>query len=223
MDAFDAKRRENLIDCVDLNRAAPGNIRGRLAHKIAHTLFNEIVKRATYFLDLHSSGDRINVLPMAVCEAGYEDTSISFAQSLGLDIIWQGQHAVGTWRSEALKAGIVAASVEITDVAWQRKAIVNALRATNMLPGKPELPASWRVVQGHPRYSVAGGLWFPEVAIRDEVRQGQVIGRLRNVFGEETEAITAEYNGVVCSLRHYPATNPGNEVVGYYRVVQTLT
>jgi predicted deacylase len=223
MDAFDAKRRENQADCVDLNRVAPGNTRGRLAHKIAHTLFTEVVRRATYFLDLHSSGDRINVLPMAVCEAGFEDTSISFAKSLGLDIIWQGQHAVGTWRSEALKAGVIAASVEITDVAWQRKAILNALRAASMLPGKPELPASWRVVQGHPRYSVAGGLRFPQVAIRDDVQQGQVIGRLLSVFGEETEVITAEYDGVVCSLRHYPATNPGNEVVGYYKVIQTLT
>jgi predicted deacylase len=100
---------------------------------------------------------------------------------------------------------------------------MNALRAAAILDGTPEMPESWRVVQGHPRYSVAGGLWFPEVAIRDEVRQGQVIGRLVNVFGDEMEVVTAEHDGVVCSLRHYPATNPGNEVVGYYKVVQTLT
>jgi predicted deacylase len=222
MAAFERKRRENEIDCVDLNRIAPGSLAARYAHKVAYKVFHDVLPKVEYFLDLHNSGDRIDVLPMSVTEPGFEETSLEFAKALGHDIIWQGLHAEGVWIREALKMGLKCASVEIGDPEYQKKTILNALRWLKVIDGNPDWPKKWRVVEGRPTYARTGGLWIPEVKIRDEVHQGQVIGRLINVFGELVDTVEAEYDGVVCSLRHYAATNPGNEVVGYYKTVKVL-
>jgi predicted deacylase len=222
MAAFERKRRENEIDCVDLNRNAPGGLTSRYAHKVANKVFHDVLPKTEYFLDLHNSGDRIDVLPMSVTEPGFEELSLGFAKALGHDIIWQGLHAEGVWIREALKLGLKCASVEIGDPEYQKKTILNTLKWLKMIDGNPDWPKQWRVVEGRPTYARDGGLWVPEVKIRDEVKQGQVIGRLINLFGEVVDTVKAEYAGIVCSLRHYAATNPGNEVVGYYKTVKVL-
>ena len=222
MAAFERMRRENEFDCVDLNRIAPGSLTARYAHKVARKVFHDVLPTVEYFLDLHNSGDHIDVLPMSVTEPGFEALSLEFAKALGHDIIWQGLHAEGVWIREALKMNVKCASVEIGDPAYQKKTILNTLKWLKMIDGDPDWPKQWRVVEGRPTYAQNGGLWVPQVGIRDEVKEGQVIGRLINLFGEVVETVTAEYAGVVCSLRHYLSTNPGNEVVGYYKTVKVV-
>ena len=42
IEAFEIKRRENLIDCVDMNRASPGSLDKRLTHKRLYFIYAKI-------------------------------------------------------------------------------------------------------------------------------------------------------------------------------------
>jgi predicted deacylase len=223
IEAFEIKRRENLIDCVDMNRASPGSLDKRLTHKRLYFIFNEILPKVKYLLDLHHSGDRIDVLPMAVTRKGARDEMLEFVMAEGLDIIWEGGiPEPGVIFRDAYDRGILTCSVEIGSVEWQRKVIRNILKYLRIIEGEPELPREYRLVTGSPHYSRHGGFWFPNVEMRDEVETGDVIGTLYDVFGDVIEEVRATHPGVVCSIRHYPETNPGNELVGYYEVKRTI-
>lgn len=224
IEAFEMKRRENLIDCVDMNRASPGYLEKRLTHKRLYFIFNEILPKVKYFLDLHNSGDRIDVLPLAVTRKGASNEMLDFVMAEGLDIIWEGGiPEPGVIFRDASDRGILTCSVEIGSVEWQRKVVNNILKYLGIIEGTPELPDEYRLVRGTPHYSRHGGFWFPNVKMRDELKKGDIIGTLRDVFGEVVEEAKATHDGIVCSIRHYPETNPGNELVGYYEVVRTIS
>jgi predicted deacylase len=223
IEAFEIKRRENLIDCVDMNRASPGSLDKRLTHKRLYFIFEEILPKVQYFLDLHNSGDRIDVLPMGTTRKGAKEDMLDFVMTEGLDIIWEGGIGEpGVLFRDANDRGVLTCSVEIGSVEWQRKVIQNVLKCQEIIEGEPELPNEYRLVVGAPHYSRHGGFWFPKVKMRDEVEKGDVIGSLYDIFGELIEEVSATHPGVVCSIRHYPETNPGNELVGYYEVVRTI-
>jgi len=224
IEAFEIKQRENIIDCVDMNRASPGSLDKRLTHKRLFFIFNEVLPQVKYFLDLHNSGDRIDVLPMGTTRKKAGDELLEFVKAEGLDIIWEGGiPEPGVIFRDAYDLGVITASVEIGAVEWQRKVVRNILTYLGITEGTPELPKEYRLVSGSPHYSRHGGFWFSNVKPRDEVKKGDTIGILLDVFGEVVDEVKAKHDGVVCSVRHYPETNPGNELVGYYEVVKSLT
>ena len=130
--------------------------------------------------------------------------------------------AEGIIRNVAYEREVIPFSVEISAVEWQQKVVKNILKYLGIIGGEPELPNEYRLVKGIPQYARHGGFWSPNVKVRDEVKKGDRIGTLVDVFGEVTEDVKATHDGIVCSLRHFPETNPGNELVGCYDVVEVM-
>jgi predicted deacylase len=206
-----------------MNRASPGSLDKRLTHKRLYFIFEEILPKVQYFLDMHNSGDRIDVLPLAFTRKDAKEDLLQFVMTEGLDLIWEGMAGEPGMLYEGVNnRGVLTCGSEIGSVEWQRKVIQNVLKGQGIIEGEPELPNEYRIVTGHPHYSRHGGFWFPKVKMRDEVEKGDVIGSLYDIFGELIEEVRATHPGVVCSIRHYPETNPGNELVGYHKVIRTI-
>jgi len=91
-----------------------------------------------------------------------------------------------------------------------RDGIVNMMRHLDMIPGNEIKVGKIQYVSSKPSvYSAKGGFFKSLVKVKDEVRQGQTIGEIRNFFGEVSEEIRAPFDGVVlgywCAAPHVGA------------------
>lgn len=94
-------------------------------------------------------------------------------------------------------------------VRLQYEGALNLLRMFGIVPGEPRRttqrvvgPRHWGVVASDT------GVWYREVAAGDFVRAGQVIGRLRDIFGNEIRTFVAEADATV----QYICTSPAIDV-----------
>ena len=224
MNSFESRTRVGINEevIIDPNRAAPGKQEGTLTQQILYTLFECVLPHVSYFLDLHSAGPRIEVGGFAVYQPEYKEYSLEFSKAMGLEVLWTGIGKDGTLRVEALKRGVNACSVEIWDVEVNKTVITNALKYLSMIDGKPTLPEQYKVVAGHPYYAPCGGIFKRRVELLQEVKKGDLLGVIVNVFGDQVAEIQAKKDGLVCSLRYSPPLNPGDEVGSVYEILEII-
>jgi predicted deacylase len=63
------------------------------------------------------------------------------------------------------------------------------------------------------------GMWYPSVKLNDMVKKDQVVGRIRDYFGEDLLEIRAQLDGIVTVVRTSPAIKVGNVLIEHGRVV----
>jgi len=49
-------------------------------------------------------------------------------------------------------------------------------------------------------------MWYPDVVLSQEIAKGQVIGHLRDYWGQPVAEVTAPGDGIVTAIRTSPAT-----------------
>src|SRR6056297_619029 len=142
--AFDRHSRY-LPDRRDLNRSFPGSSTGSLAGRMARTIFDEIISRADFGIDLHTASVRRTNYPNVrgdLSNPGVEKISTAF----GCEIIIDGKGPRGALRREACRAGCPTIIMEGGEV-WKVeprivetavRGVKNVLRNLEMLEGEPE-------------------------------------------------------------------------------------
>ena len=101
--AFDRHSRY-LPDRRDLNRSFPGSRTGSLASRMARTIFEEIVARCNYGIDLHTAAVRRTNYPNV--RGDLTDPKVRrLAESFGCEIIVNGKGPKGAFRREASADG----------------------------------------------------------------------------------------------------------------------
>jgi uncharacterized protein len=148
----------------------------------------------------------------------------------GMKVIWPSQggrfggsvndlmHEWGV-PSVMLEAGGTGQIIE-EDVAEMSFGLDNVLRAIGMLPGPPTArnDEQLRMTAGSWVRSDRAGLFTADVRLSQRVYEGDVIGRIRNMFGDEIEQILAPHDGVVFGLRHQAAANLGDYIANVGRI-----
>jgi predicted deacylase len=218
--AFEAGKLENPVDHKNLNRVFPGKVDGTLSERVAYTFFNEVVKKADYWIDLHSAGTG-EVRPLATARRGYE-TTLDLAKAAGFDLIWmakkpeQGTAGMGT--ACAIRDGIPATVIEAggggrcaeSHVQLHLKAVTNLMKHLDMIEGEPELPERWTFVEANHRPCVSvGGFFRPIVEAGATVRQGDTVAQVADLWGQEIERLEAPCDGIILFIRQIPSTQPG--------------
>ena len=97
-----AGRRTSPDDGLNLNRSFPGDPHGSMTQQIAAFMADEIYPRGDAFLDLHSGGSSLDLLPSAIIEptedaAFHIEISGCIAQHLGIEI-WIGKSPLAVTR-----------------------------------------------------------------------------------------------------------------------------
>ena len=98
--AFDRHSRY-LPDRRDLNRSFPGSASGSLASRMARTIFEEIVSRSDFGIDLHTASVRRTNYPNVRGDLG--DPQVRrITKAFGCDLIINGKGPKGAFPSRSL-------------------------------------------------------------------------------------------------------------------------
>lgn len=228
--AFDRHSRY-LPDRRDLNRSFPGSPRGSLASRMACTIFDEIVSRCDYGIDLHTASVRRTNYPNVRGDLSDPDVH-KIAHAFGAEVIMDGKGPRGAFRREACRAGCPTIIMEGGEV-WKvepgivesaTRGIRNVLRSLDMLGGEPETPA-FQVVVDRSRWIRAdrGGFLQFHVKPGDIIEQDQALATNTTLLGSENATLYSPFDAVVIGMTTLPAISPGEPVCNLGRLPDGLS
>jgi len=209
-----------LPDRRDLNRSFPGSHTGSLASRMARTIFDEIVSRADYGIDLHTAAIRRTNYPNVRADLSQPELR-RLARAFGCEVILDGKGPRGAFRREACASGCPTIIMEGGEVWKVEPAIVetaargvrNVLRELGMLGGRLEPPA-YQIEVGKSKWIRAerGGFLQFHVKPGDIVEKNQPLATNTTLLGRERSTLHAPFHAVVVGMTTLPAISPGEPV-----------
>lgn len=217
--AFDRHSRY-LPDRRDLNRAFPGSATGSLAGRMANTIFEELVSRCDYGIDLHTAAVRRTNYPNV--RGDLSDPAVrSMAEAFGSEVILNGKGPRGAFRREAcivdcptiIMEGGEIWKVEPGIVASAVRGVKNVLRSLDMLGGSIESP-DYQVIIEKTKWIRAdrGGFLQFHVSPGDIVEKDQPLATNSTLLGREQSMLLAPFDAVIIGMTTLPAISPGEPV-----------
>jgi predicted deacylase len=214
-------------DGKNLNRSFPGSYEGSYTDALARSIFERIIEPSDVLLDLHG-GDLVEALePFAIYDASpHEERTHDIARAFGLPWVVRqepDERGLGgmttTAAAHAGIPGVIAEAggcgqLEQSAVSLLVDGVRNVLRHLEMLPGEPTPPRSRLVGTFVWLRATQDGWWEPTVAAGDQVAEGQIVGRLRTLYGDVLEELHAPRDGVVLFLTTSPAVATGGPLLG---------
>ena len=205
-----ANQRVSPFDNVNMNRAFPGNPRGTISYRIAHFVKSHIFPRVRVVVDLHAGGREGG---FALCTSFHpvpdpaqfaEIARVASLFDTPFMLIYSSQMASGLLTDEAEAEGKIAIggefgfgeSVNRKGVLHAVAGIQNVLKHYGMLSGEiaridparehPPLLVDARDLEDYVPCP-QNGIWEPLVDLGEELREGQLLGRLHD-FSDLTRA-----------------------------------
>lgn len=216
---FEANARY-LPDRRDLNRSFPGSAHGSLAARVAHSFFENVVRRCDYGIDLHTAAIQRTNYPNI--RAKLSDPEIRrIAEAFGAELLISGTGPEGSFRREACNAGCPTICVEAGEpwkiepsiVQFGVRGVRNVLIELGMLKGVASRPTyQTRVNRTTWVRAKVGGILRFHVAPGQIVRAGQEIASNSSLMGEDQNVLTSPVDGIVLGMTTLPAVKPGEPV-----------
>jgi len=209
-------------DNVDLNRIMPGKPEGVTSNLYAHQFTSKIISKFNYLLDLHTaSHGRVNSLYIRADIDAEETRTLAYLQNP--QIIVKKFDESGTLRSWANQNGIPAIIIEIGDSnAFQHTlidetlgGILNTMKYLEMIDGEVEDMVKNATVCEHSYwiYSNKGGIVDVLPRLADEIKAGDVIAKVYDVFGQVKEIIKSDRSGIVIGKNFRPNCDAGTRIL----------
>ncbi|MDB5261346.1 MAG: succinylglutamate desuccinylase [Adhaeribacter sp.] len=208
-------------DGKDVNRSFPGNERGSLASRVAHTFVREILPWVDYGIDFHTGGASRANYPQVRCVLSNAEAE-KLAHAFGAPYLINANYRAKSLRWEAGKHGktiIVYESGE--SLRFDEEGILQGINGTlrvlqelnmqksNVEPAKPPIicaKTSWV------RAKMAG-LFRSQIMLGDYLQKSQVIGSIADPFGQMSVRIKAPCAGYVIGLNRMPVVNQGDALL----------
>lgn len=195
-------------DRRDLNRNFPGDPRGSLAARVAHSFFNEVVRHCDMLVDIHTGSLKRTNLPQL--RADMNNGKIAeFTRGFDGMAVVHGAGNDGMLRTEAIKAGITAVTLEAGESHRVQKDQIKAgVNSINSLLERQKM-MSRLFVWGDPEpvyyesdwiRTNVGGILSSEVELGDDVVKGELLGVVTDPITNERFEIIAKGNGRVIGM-----------------------
>jgi predicted deacylase len=219
---------------IDANRVFPGSAHGLMTERLVHALFTEFIAEADLTLDLHSALDGCTIAPFVYIDPDDDETG-TLAQREAACLAFGTPYAYykgrgqklgtsdmsGSLRSRAEAAGHASISAEMGEsrrvtaefVPMGVRGVHNLLRSLGMEDGDPvegPPPRTFRTITLH-HAEHGGGLRFL-VELEAEVRAGQPIAEIVDVFGHVVETIEAARDGFILRKMLFGSIATGAEI-----------
>lgn len=209
-----------LPDGRDLNRCFPGSAGGSQASRLAHMIFNQIVSRCDYGIDLHTAAMRRTNFPNVRGDLSLPEVK-RLAEAFGSEFIVAGAGPAGSLRRAACGAGCPTIILEGGEV-WKVEPVIvetavrgvaNVLVEFGMLEGRAIRPPQQTIIEKTKwiRADRGGFLQF-HVRPGEIVTVGQPLATNASLLGEEQSVLTAPFHGVILGMTTLPAVSPGEPV-----------
>lgn len=219
-----------LPDRRDLNRSFPGSAQGSLAARMAHRVFQEIVKRCDFGIDLHTAAVRRTNFPNVRGDFNIPEIK-KLGVAFGCQWMINSHGPLGSLRREATRQGVPTIILEAGEV-WKveprvvavaMRGIRNVLASQNMTDEAPE-PTPMQQVIEKTRWVRAerGGFLEFHVAPGEVVRCDQPLATNNSLFGAERNVLYAPCDAVVIGMTTLPAASPGEPVIHLGEIPRSL-
>ncbi len=209
--AFAAGTRLHPEDGLNLARTFPGNARGSSTERLAAAIFESLVTRADYLVDLHSGGVEYVFLPVVGFYGlpNCDNPSFRAARAFGLPALWQLPPTDGVLSCEAWKRGKIAIGAEYRGagqlsgdgVRDYRNGILACLSHWALLAPTSEKTGAVDVFEGDWMLAAASGIFTAHCRLGDAVRKGVTLAAIMGNRGEVQQQIASPCDGVVLGLR----------------------
>jgi uncharacterized protein len=205
-------------DRRDLNRAFPGSPRGSAAARLAHALFDNIVRRCDAVVDFHTgSFDRDN-LPQLRADLRMPG-SLELVRGFGATLVLHSPGQKGMLRRAAAEAGIPAATFEVgAPGVLQPRMIEVAVSAIERLMHRLGMRESAlpEAMEPQPVFyesrwvrAETPGLLMSEVELGQRVAPGQRLGRVIDPLTDREVELLSPFHGRVLGMSQNRQVLPG--------------
>lgn len=227
-----AATRTSPVDGLNFNRVWPGDAMGTITEQIAAYMAQRIFPMADAFLDLHSGGSSLDILPSAIIEptadAELHRRNVAAVQAFDAPytVVISNLGDQRTATATACRAGLVTVGTEMRGggtvsldaLAICRRGVRNVLAHLGVMEGGDRQPAHRDQpvleLSGPPAYIYApvDGVFEPFHANGETVSAGQPAGRIHRIWDVTAEPVTLHYglDGIVYGRRHPGRVAPGN-------------
>ncbi len=214
-------------DGEDLNRVFPGRADGNCSQVYAYNLLHRIVNRFDYMIDLHTASfGRVNSLYI---RANMDDEKIAhMAKTLQPQIVLNSPAPIQTLRGQAIELGIPSITLEMCNPSRIQKDVVrmsllgvkNLLRSLKVLPGALNKSNQVSIFCSDSEwlYTSKGGFLETLPSVATVVEEGEIIARLRNIFGDVIQEYKAPYSGIIIGRSVNPIAQTGARIVHLGRI-----
>lgn len=209
-------------DNLDLARTCPGTTTGSITEQIAAEFSLEI-RKADYFIDLHSGGKILDIFPMA----GYMlhpnpevlDKQRAMAKAFNLPLVWGTDYRLnGRSLSVARDENVPAIYCEFGGtgrceskcVTAYVEGCLNVMASLDMIDREPSDPAvNWVVEDANPQSghlqinhpAEISGIFETSVTPGQHVAKGQQLGVIHNVETGKMVDVLADKSGLLLAIR----------------------
>jgi hypothetical protein len=200
-------------DGRDLNREFPGRAKGNTTSRVAHGMWNNIIKDTDYLIDLHSAAKGRSNMPQVRANLADPPSNI-IAKAFGIEVILDSKPPKGSLRRCAMEEGIGvmtyegggADNLDHESVQVAVHGVLNILRSLHLIPGNPSRPRFRILASGSTWLRAAeGGLLDMYVGPSSVVESGEVVATVSDpaVPGLTIDVIAPGDGLMICT-----ATNP---------------
>ena len=239
--AYEVALRSSPIDGLNLARVFPGERDGTITQRIAYWITEKLLKHCNFFIDLHSAGIAYDI-PTLVGYIHSDDDlgqqSRAAAEAFAAPILWGHPLPIPPGRSisAATELNVPSLYTEAAgggyarpdDIACFVDGILNVMKYLSMLEGIAEARTMTHHLIGDGNLDTVisaptSGYFRARVNLLDEVKRGDTLGIIQDVFGQVMTEIKADREGVVIMLRRLHRVNVGDGLIhltGYLKDYQ---
>jgi uncharacterized protein len=237
--AFEAQERGNPFDrfTYDMNRIYPGKPDGYPSERVAWAHHQAMIDVADMSISVHSGGAH-SYLAQAQF---YNDTpaglELAKAMGAGWDLILKPMGSGGNPGAAMAKLGKATITVELGGMCATlpdqlhrnsdifQESFLNVLRHYKMIDGEPRYCGSWQVGVQRTVLANIGGYFVPErgVRYREPVREGTLMARIFDLYGNVLEEVRAPCDGQIFGMRTQPCVYQGDWACFYGEILETIS
>ena len=205
-----------LPDRRDLNRHFPGRPDGSAASRIAHRLFDGVVRHCEALVDFHAGSFHRRNLPQVRGDLGRPEV-LEVALGFGTPAVVHHAGLRGTLRRAAVEAGIPAITYEAGQpMEFEEDEVRRGVEGVRSLMARLRMTAGSAEAAPPELYYRArwvraddGGLLHASVGLGEEVRAGQVLGSIIDPLSSERTPLLSPWSGRVIGMAVNQVVIPG--------------
>ncbi len=223
--AAQAGMRTSPLDQVNMNRTFPGDPQGSTTQVMAHFIETVVLLGADYFIDIHSGGQSLEYLPLAMANIEGDDAHQQrlkgMLDSLALTYTMLFGDDDQSWFSAAgaYRQGACAVTVELGGGgrvnskyrAMFQSALLRFFSAVKLYSNPvEEMTQATQYVEsrrGQQVFSYVNGLFEPLVSLGDSVEEGQLLAYIHHPetpLSKATEIFSSCAGSVICQRAMAP-------------------
>lgn len=212
----------------NLNRLAPGNADGTFGDKLVGYLYDEFVTNSDFHLDLHSGDATEQLYQFAAAGNAPDEETKKFIHSVinhtSFKYFTQSSGKGEFYNGSVVYKGVPSMMFEVGGAGvWTREEvdeekdnIRRIAQFLGILPGEAPFNAEQKQLKTQSWIECgATGCFYAFAKAQDEIKEGQKLYEIRDIFGELLEEHYAAYDGIVMIMNNTLGVSKGDDAVFY--------